>query len=120
MPTKPDIERIKKSFQEYAEIAILHRNRKGGEDTLVSLSPYDVTTLLADHDLKVKQLRAAMDALRLIATEHQAYYSGPALSPESAQYSIGYTDGHRCAAKHARPFFPELFPAEGAETGGGE
>lgn len=74
-----DIERIKQSFRECAELAVLHRNRKGGEDTPVSLSPYDVIAVLDDHDLKSEQLRAAqvlVDALAEVAREAAKWQRG--------------------------------------------
>ena len=52
------------------------------------------------HDARIARLE---EALRGIASEHQDYdLFGPAKKPGESQYSIGVTDGHRCAAAMAR------------------
>jgi hypothetical protein len=49
-----------------------------------------------------RQLAEARAALETIATQHQNYSDGPFETDTDSVYSIGVTDGHRCAAKLAR------------------
>lgn len=56
----------------------------------------DSNHLVADLEAKLKQ---AGEALKRIATEHQAY-DDPGVP--DGNYGIGVVDGHRCAAKIAR------------------